>query len=199
MKEQADKILEILAKAESEIQRVIVDAAHAGDYRSVDMARNAAVNVRNFRMQLSNPTGKAESRARTSASRRKRKVASRRATGAAYPRFQVTNETLTRIGWSKKRRREYTHKTPRAVFDKTIKAMATLAQGGVGPFTAEQVIERINTTETETIPTYQVYGVIGMLRLTNCIKQIGREGYNIPPELVENAERKWSELSNTEK
>lgn len=199
MKDQADRITEILAKAESEIQTIIVEAAQAGDYRSVDMARNAAVNVRNLRAQISDSTGKVESKAAKAASQPKRRVASPRTVRTAYPKFHVAKDTLIRIGWSKKQRREYTHKTPRSIFDTTIKAMAALAQSGAGPFTAEQLIDQINTMEPEAIPSYQVYGVIGMLRGTNCIKQIGREGYDIPPELVEKANRKWSELSDDEK
>lgn len=199
IREQADRITEILAKAESEMQKVIVEAAQVGDYRTVDMARNAAINVRNLRAQISNPTRRVEPRVANAESRPMHRAAKRKAVRTGYPKFHVAKDTLIRIGWSKKQGTEYTHKTPKPVFDSTIKAMGALAQSGAGPFTAEQVIEQINKTDGETIPSYQVYVVIGMLRLTNCIEQIGREGYNIPSELAERANRKWSELSNRQK
>jgi len=196
MRDQIEKIVEILTKTESEIQKVIIEAAQASDYRSVDMARNAAVNIKNLRAQISDTTRKVESKSVKAEKRVKRKVVSRKAARTGYPKFQIKKDTLIRIGWSKKQRREYTHKTTRFVFEITIKAMAKLAKSGAGPFTSEQLIDQINSVESETIPSYQVYAVIGILRQANCIKQIGRNGYDIPPEILEKAEQKWSELSN---
>jgi len=197
MESKVEQIIEILNKTENNLQQVIVEAAQARDYRSIDIARAAAVSIQNLRTQISNSACKVEQRSIKSASGVRRKTLSRKGNKSGYPKFRVMNDTLLRIGWSKKQRREYVHKAPKVVFDKTTKAMAALAQNGAGPFMAEQIIEQISSIESETIPSYQVYVVIGLLRKTNCIKQVGREGYDITPELVEKAECKWSELSNS--
>ncbi len=194
MDDKIEQIIEIFNKAENALQQVIVEAAQERDYRSVDIARSAAVSIQNIQAQLSNPAGNSGAKSHGGKPKAKRRVSGRRAGRQGYPKFEVIKDTLIRIGWSKKQRGEYTHKTPRSVFDATTKAMATLARSGAGPFAAEQLIERINSTESETVPSYQVYTVIGLLRLTNCIKQVGRDGYDIPPELEEEAERKWLEL-----
>ena len=199
MKDKTEKVIEILNKTESELQEAIVEAAQAGDYRSVDMARAAAVNIKNLRTQILNPTDKANPRSMKVVSRAKRKATSRKGAKTDYPQFKVTKNTLIRIGWSKKQRQEYTHKAPRFVFDQTVKVMAALAQNGAGPFLAEQIIEQANNNESETIPSYQVYLVIGLLRKAECIKQVGRDGYIIPQDLVKKAEEKWVELSNRRK
>lgn len=199
MKDKAEKVIEILNKTESELQEAIVEAAQAGDYRSVDMARAAAVNIKNLRTQILNPASKVEREYTKNAPQVKRKVVLRKRTKTNYPKFKVIKDTLIRIGWSKKQRREYTHKAPRFVFDQTVKVMAALAQNGAGPFLAEQIIEQANNNESETIPSYQVYLVIGLLRKAECIKQVGRDGYIIPQDLVKKAEEKWVELSNRRK
>ena len=199
MKDQAEKIIEILTKTESDIQELIIEAAKVGDYRSVDMARSAAVNIKNLRTQIMNPASKAEIKSSKNKTLSKRKALSRKGTRSGYPTFKVKNDTLVRIGWSKKQRREYTHKAPRLVFDKTIKAMDILAQSGAGPFLAENIIEQANSNESQSIPSYQIYVVIGLLKQTNCIKQVGRDGYDIPIDLLEVAEKKWIELSNRRK
>jgi len=199
MRDQAEKIIEILTKTESDIQEVIIEAAQAGDYRSVDIARATAVNIKNLRTQIMNPVSKTKIKSSQNKPHSERKASKRKRKKSEYPKFKITNETLIRIGWSKKQRREYTHKTPRLVFDKTIKAMALLAQSEAGPFLAENIIEQANSNESEEIPSYQVYVVIGLLKQTNCIKQVGRDGYDIPTELLEKAEEKWIELSNRRK
>ena len=199
MKDQAEKIIEILTKTESDIQKVIIEAAQAGDYRSVDMARSAAVNIKNLRMQIINPASKIEKKSSQNKPHSKRKALSRKGTRSNYPTFKVKNDTLIRIGWSKKQRREYTHKAPRFVFDRTIKAMVILAQSGAGPFLAENIIEQANSNQSESIPSYQVYAVIGLLKQTNFIKQVGRDGYIIPQDLAKKAEEKWVELTNRRK
>ncbi|MCK4795529.1 MAG: hypothetical protein KAV87_67990 [Desulfobacteraceae bacterium] len=199
MKDQAGKIIEILNKTESDIQKVIIEAAQAGDYRSVDMARAAAVNIKNIRTQISNPASKAEIRPAKSVARIEKKASTKKRKKSDYPKFKVKNETLIRIGWSRKQRREYTHKAPRFVFEQTVKAMTALSQSGAGPFLAENIIEQANSNESEAIPSYQIYVIIGLLKQTNCIKQVGRDGYIIPQDLVKKTEEKWVELSNRRK
>lgn len=199
MRNQTEKIIEILNKTESEIQEVIIEAAQAGDYRSVDMARATAVNIKNLRTQISNPSSKAEIRPAKSGTRIEKKVSTKKRKKSDYPKFKVKNETLIRIGWSKTQRREYTHKAQRFVFEKTVQAMVALSQSGAGPFTAEQIIEHIDSIESEAIPSYKIYVVIGLLKQTNCIKQVGRDGYIIPQDLVKKADEKWVELSNRRK
>jgi hypothetical protein len=96
-----------------------------------------------------------------------------------------------RIGWSKKEKKEYIHKAPKTVFDLTISAMEQIAEASKGPIMAEEIIEHLTKISTELVPSYQVYLVIGFLREFNCIKQIGREGYEILPDLANNAEVVW--------
>lgn len=196
MEKEIEKIISILAKCESDLREVIVEAAQEGDYRSVDIAKTAAVNVHNVKARVKNPAAKLETKPINDMSRHKRKKVSRKSSRLRYPKFEVKNETLIRIGWSKKERSEYTHKTPRAAFDRTVKAMAALAQSGAGPFMAEQIIEQLSQLESEAIPSYQVYVVIGMLRKRGHIKQVGREGYNIPTDITAKAENEWTELLN---
>jgi len=198
MSDKTEQIIEILNKAENELQQVIVQSAERRDYRSVEIARSAAVGVQSIRLQVLNPTGRSEVKAGKAERRTKRQASMRSRRRKGYPKFQVKGQTLVRIGWSKKQHAEYTHKTPKSVFEVTIRAMAGLAQSGAGPFAAEQLIEKIDIMESEAIPSYQVYSVIGLLRVTKCIKQIGREGYNIPVEVVEKAKEKWSDLSKQE-
>ena len=198
MEKGIEKIIGILTKCESDLRKLIVGAAKAGDYRSVDMARVAAVDIHNLRDRVLSPSLKRKQKVGGEVSLRKRKSASRKRGRTGYPKFEVKNDTLIRIGWSKKERREYTHKTPRTAFDGTVKVMAALAQNGAGPFTAEEIIEQVNHTESETIPSYQVYVVIGFLRARKCIVQVGREGYDIPTEIATRARKEWEAvLSNT--
>lgn len=196
MEKEIEKIIGILTKAESELREQIIEAAKAGDYRSVDSARAVAVGIRSLRSGIVNSSSKAQTKGTVAIPQRRKKSSSRKCGKSGYPKFDVKNGTLIRIGWSKKQHREYMHKVPRLVFDQTVKAMVALAQSGVGPFMAEQIIEQLSHFVSETIPSYQVYVVIGMLRKTSCIKQVGREGYDIPTDLAAKAENAWQNLSN---
>ncbi|MHC4112350.1 MAG: hypothetical protein ACYSUY_14855 [Planctomycetota bacterium] len=190
-----EKIEAVLTKAENELQEIIVEAAKAGDYRGVDAGRAAAVEICNLKARILKPSSKSDLKSESNVSRDKKKVATKRHSRGKYPKFEVKNDTLVRIGWSKKERREYTHKVPKRVFYETVEVMSRLAQGGTGPFLAENIIEQVNNAKSETIPSYQIYVVIGFLRKLNCIKQIGREGYDIPTDLSTRAKKECDNLS----
>lgn len=191
MKNTIEQIAAILANSERDLQQVIAEAAKAGDYRGVDAARSAAANVHEFRTRVvdssSSPRAKLQTESRHGSTRRARKASPRKRGKSGYPKFEVRNGTLVRTGWSKKQSHEYAHKVPKAIFDRTVKAMAALAKSGTGPFMAEQIIEQVDHLGLESIPSYQVYVVLGFLRHGNVIKQIGREGYRLPEDLTERA------------
>ena len=185
-----EKIEAVLTKAENELQEIIIEAAKAGDYRGVDAGRAAAVEIKNLKIRILNPTSKSELK-KEGGTRHKKNVTTKRHNRRKYPKFEVKNGALVRIGWSKKDKREYTHKVSKQVFYQTVEEMGRLAQSGAGPFMAEKIIEQVNNSEAETIPSYQIYVVIGLLRKLNCIKQIGREGYDIPTDIDTKARIEW--------
>jgi len=195
MENLREKIEAVLTKAENELQEVIVEAAKDGDYRGVDAGRAAAVEICNIKARILKPSSKSELKSESDASRVKKKVTTKRHSRGKYPKFEVKNGALFRIGWSKKERREYTHKVSKQIFYQTVEEMGRLAQGRAGPFMAEKIIEQVNNSESETIPSYQIYVVIGLLRKLDCIKQIGREGYDIPPDISTKARNEWDKIS----
>ena len=185
-----NQITTILDQAESSLREVIAEAAKAGDYHSVDVARLAALEMDRLRKRVKgSPTDEKPQSPQPST----RHTGKRRSPKSAYPRFEVRNGTLIRIGWSKKNRREYTHKAPKTVFDQTIKAMAFLSQMGNGSVMAEQIIERVTSHSSEHVPSYQIYTVLGFLHDRDCIQKVGREGFRWPEQLEVNARKVWAQ------
>ncbi|MHC4126403.1 MAG: hypothetical protein ACYSRR_08140, partial [Planctomycetota bacterium] len=182
MDNRVEQIKNIIVKAERELQEVIAESARDGDYRSVDIARIAAANLREFSAHVSEPTLNKKNNNSVQKTEAKVKTKKRKKTFAKkqYPKFELRKDSLVKIGWSKKQRREYTHKVPATVFNHVVKTMIDMAKGAAGPFMAEDIIEKLNSQLSEIIPSYQVYIVIGLLKQSNCVKQIGREGYHIP-------------------
>ena len=198
MNSNIDKIKTILSGAEQHLRELIIEAAREGDYLGVDTARDLAVSVNQLINRLSDgETSTKKSMIKNEikgkkVSRAKKRAGLKKKTPSGYPKFTVRDDTLVRIGWSKKEKREYQHKVPKSLFDLTIKTMGDLAKSRNGPFMAEEIVEHINENNSESVPGYQVYVVIGFLREKGCIKQEGREGYRIPVDIYKKAEKEWN-------
>jgi hypothetical protein len=191
-------ILEILKKAEEELREAIAEAARAGDYRAVDLGRSVAVGVQELCEKVSGKRQASEKSTEedteTEERKRHRKIGKRNKP-EGLPRIEIRKGSLFRIGWSRKQKREYEHKVPRVSFDTIVNTMSALAREGKGPFMAEAVLEKISATKEDMIPAYQVYVVLAALREWKLITQVGREGYNIPPDVAEKAQNMWTELT----
>jgi len=187
-------ILDILKKAEKELREAIAEAARAGDYRAVDLGRSVAVGVKELYEQAAGKRKVSEKSAgdekETGGRKRRRKIGKRNKPDG-YPRFEVRNGTLFKIGWSRKQRVEYEHKTPRAIYDLIVSTMSNMEKAKSGPFTAEVIIEEMNRTNEEIVPAYQVYVVLAALRAWGLVSQMGREGYNITKDISEKANQAW--------
>lgn len=188
MKELRKQIDQILSETEVGLRNLIVGAAEKGDYVGVEEVRRIAVAVHNLRVQNEDVVFEAKQppevrRSSSEPTAHTRKKSARKGISSKYPTFELRKDAIVRIGWSKKQRREYNHKVPRSVYDLSVKAMEMLLSKKKGPFMAEQIIDELNQSRSDAIPSYQVYVVIGLLREKNLIKQIGRDGYEIPSDI----------------
>jgi len=195
------KILEILRKTEVDLREAIAESARAGDYRAVDLGRSVAVGVQELCERI---TGHGQKSAKSAGDetepgeRKRHRKIGKRNKPEGLPRIEIRNGSLFRIGWSRKHKQEYEHKVPRVSFDTIVNTMSALAREGNGPFMAEAVLKKISATTEDTMPAYQVYVVLAALREWNLITQVGREGYNIPLDLLARAENHWKKISQAE-
>lgn len=194
-----NKIIDVLNRTELELQEVIASAAKGGDYKLIDLARRYAVQIHEMQTALNNSTNNPVSKAELkedapkvqmqasdiSTSKKKKKKKSH------YPKYEIEHNSLSRIGWSKKGKKEYSHKASKSIYSLTVAAMEKLSKASAGPFMAEDIIAKVNDTADQPIPAYQIYVVIGYLKDRECIQQIGREGYNIPTDIKEQSNSMW--------
>jgi hypothetical protein len=194
MSENNAKIDEILHSCEAAVRDVISAAARDGDYDTVGRGREVALRVRALRsgqggtvhqqqrwhpFQIAGPSSGPAKGARGSRS-------------LEYPRFELIDNNLFRYGWSKREKREYSHKVPKSVFERIVIAMSKIRSFNKGPHTAEAIIEQANEGADEPVPNYQVYAVLGFLKAENAIEQQGREGYLIPDSFDARAQESWT-------
>jgi hypothetical protein len=194
-------ILDILKKAEEELREAIAGAARAGDYRTVDLGRSVAVGVRELSEKVTGhgqKSMKSTEEDKETEERKRHKKIGKRNKPEGLPRIEIRKGSLFRIGWSRKQRSTYEHKVPHPAFETIVNTMSALAREGNGPFTAEAIIEKIGATKEDAIPAYQVYVVLAALREWNIITQVGREGYNIPLDLLARAENQWRKIEQAE-
>lgn len=201
------RIQQALNRAEAEVRDAGAEAFRTGDDVAAGQARDVVAALKALRLRLNGQAPDAlrpqlaappRKHARSRAGKKKRRDALKENGKSGYPRYEVRNGSLVRIGWSKKEKSEYQHKAPREIFERTVAAMEKIAQSGSGPFTAEQVIEQTSDT-SGAIPGYQAYVVIGLLRDQGCVEQVGREGYMIPEDVSSRAMHVWNELAGSKK
>ncbi len=206
-----NRLVELIRKAESGVQKVIADAAGDGDYDAIEKARQIAIELKQladgFTPTASDMVGDGTAAKKSLAVRRvdatempvktnlnhvgsaRRKP--QRGGKVGYPRFEARNGTLYRIGWSKKQKKEYVHKVPRSSFDTIIDLLGRISVEFDTPVPAESVIDALDDDTRESIPTYQVYAVMMYLRQIDAIKQAGRDGYHIPADISQRKDTLW--------
>ena len=96
-----------------------------------------------------------------------------------YPVFVRDGETLIKVGWSKKTKKEYEHRVPKRILD--LVSAAAGKEGAKGTrFTIEQLLPLVDDADGTETPSYQTYACVAWLREQELFIQHGRQGYSIP-------------------
>ena len=209
---QGEKLLQ---RTEVELQRLLSEAAAAGDYDSVIVLTGWASQVaklcagRDTSPASSVPSYTAERKSevahrargvrRTSkrlVSKTKQKRKSRSGVADDYPKFLRRGEEIVKIGWSKRSKSEYQHKAPRRVVSLLTAAIAERAASG-SLVVANELIPLADPSDGTEIPDYQVYVCLAWLRHETLIEQEGRQGYmvNDPSSFEKRVNDEWEALS----
>ena len=98
----------------------------------------------------------------------------RRGAAAVYPQFRRDGSDLIKLGWSRKKKKEYTHRAPSVVVAAVIEALTR--QPVEKPFSMRDLLASIATSGTD-VPAYQVYVVIGWLKSVTAVSGNGRTRY----------------------
>ncbi|MCP4667769.1 MAG: hypothetical protein GY849_15545 [Deltaproteobacteria bacterium] len=192
MNENSAKIEAALGECERAIRDIIATAAQAGDYETVDLGREVALEVSTLRSNSSGVILQNQMSPAPTVPKPPNKAKRKRSPKSSkYPRFEVSGNNLIRYGWSKKEKDEYSHKVSKEVFDHILHAISQIGAINRGPHTAESIIDHANKEADELIPNYQVYAILGFLKAKNTIEQQGREGYLIPADFAQQIEGHW--------
>lgn len=92
-----------------------------------------------------------------------------------FPRFERHADKLVKVGWSKRQRKEYEHRAPRAAILAFTVHLGSRTMASK-PFVVDTLLPAYDAAGDE-IPNYQVYLALGWLRQLRIIIKRGREGY----------------------
>jgi hypothetical protein len=161
-----------LAKCESELRTLLAEAASSGDYDGVLKLTSWARAVAGLAGTASMPATKTVTPSVVGRTRKKGGAGS-------YPRFVRRGDGLVKIGWSKREKTIYEHKTTLSAVEGV--ASIVKKKGADGRIFQISALLPCHEADGETIvPDYQVYLIVAWWRSVGLLEQHGRQGYSIP-------------------
>lgn len=182
MKDIENRLSAIVSTAEKRVLELIAEAATAGDYEAIDCARTMAERLRDINTGATSTPRVAEGLkpSRNRSTKKKRKARPKK---GDYPRYQVADGSLFKIGWSKKKNAQYIHRVPISAVKNISSALEQLSVSEE-PVSSEQILESNALKEAGNPPSYQVYVVLAFLKERGVITSIGREGFRLPSNVA---------------
>ena len=189
---------EILGNAEKELRKLIAEAASSGDYESVAKLAETASSTRYVHGNRSSTASLQRNGVATGAKKATKRKAKRRSSKkATYPKFATANESLIKIAWSKAKKSEYRHKSPRAALHALSRSM-DLEFESTELISMESMLPIANQESGSEFPDYQSYLCLAWLRDIGVVEQQGRDGYrkSTNKTIFEAANEAWKTLPN---
>ena len=203
-----EKAIQVLKGCETELRGLVGEAVQAGRYDDVvwltqrakelgEWIESAQVTNEEAAKRSSAPRhyAAAPAKDRTDPTRARRRSKGR----PGYPKFFRVGDDLIKVGWSKKKRREYTHRAPRRLVN--VVAAEVASAGGNSTVIPTDRLLSVRDETGEDVPHYQTYLTLAWLRSQGLITRQGRKGYTVenPSRLADGFSEIWSRLPETEK
>lgn len=96
---------------------------------------------------------------------------------AGYPRFALDGATLVKIGWSRREKAEYEHRSPLGAL-RAVAGAADAAADARGRFTTDDLMP-VADADGRPLPSYQSYLCLAFLRRAGLVGAAGRSHYHI--------------------
>ena len=192
--EHVDSICKILKSAESEILKIVSLGAEAGDYRTIRTAENIATRVRSIQEQLQADSKERERKESSSSVSSELPVVASRLSNdktGGYPKFRVEHMTLKRMGWLKKKQKEYVHNVSRETFDLVVNAMHQLAVATPGPVYTDDIEQYLKRMDALPLG-YELYAVLAFLVFTEVVQKSSRGVFKVSEDIVQLVDQAWS-------
>lgn len=180
--------LAIIERAEKEVLSVLAEEAKSGRYEGMEFARLVALGLRNLRRELTGLVSESGGKQEPSSHgiRAERSTKKNRKKKGAYPKFQVADGALVKIGWSKKGKAEYRQRIPEGVYHKVVSVLGRLRDTGNGSQATDEILAEVELGG-EHIPSYQTYAVLRFLRDSGVIRMPSRGEYLVSPDVATKA------------
>lgn len=179
------EVVAILDTVERELLGILANAASSGDYEAIDLCRTTAAKVKILAREIGRPGVAKENSLggfRKPRSRKAKRIRTSRRTPSGkpsgYPKYEIDDGALHKVGWSKKARKEYSHRVPLDSVNEIAKDIRTCGESH-GRITMELILFDGHLRSNDCVPGYQVYVVLAFLRDREAIKPAGRGGYSI--------------------
>lgn len=166
----------VLLAAEQGLRALVEKAARDGRYDEVVQLAEAAQQLRRLAEAPADlgPHSRPAEEAKPTNSNKRSASSIKQTKGTGFPKFEVDGDRLVKIGWSKRERSEYQHKTSREA------ALCTFLQLGkeatTEPFRMEDQLPVLMADGT-AVPTYQSYLVLAWLRQLGWVEKVGKDSY----------------------
>lgn len=184
------KATKVIERCERELRGLVAEAADAGDYDGVFKLTACAKQLAELAASVDGtpPARGAAPRPSTPAKQAKK--------SSQYPRFGRRGDSLIKIGWSKREKKEYQHKAPRRAVEVLVNAVAKAGTNG-NIFQSNDILPLTDPGDGSEIPAYQAYLSLAWLRDMMLVDQHGRQGYSVarPQELSGAVEAAWQSLN----
>ena len=183
--DQRERVLGVMERAEKEVLRILAEQATAGDYEGIELSRVVALRLRDLRNEFAAPKRQRSGGHGAANMTRPLRAGGSKTTArmkGKYPRFQVEDGALVKIGWSKKAKREYLQRIPESSYLRVCSALTQFGTDGNGAVLSDQILAAVDSSG-EAVPSYQIYGVLGFLRDRGVIRMPSRGEYYVPQDV----------------
>ena len=180
----------IVERAEREVLSILAEEAKVASYEGIEFARLVALRLRDLRTDLAADGSRrvegGKGGVAANVTKRTSPKKSTKKKEGPYPKFQILDGTLVKVGWSKKEKAEYHQRIPEAAFNRVASALAELSGVGNGSRPSDDILATIDMGG-EAVPSYQTYAVLRFLRDRHVIRMASRGEYVIPADVAEKA------------